>query len=164
MPNNIEACMADAFKRLSLEEADETPVAVIDSEPSSIVPAEDDLNVRLVSKVDVLSKALARALEENGFGRDIDPKLIKRDIIRDCGLMGGVVSTSELDVESNPFDAETKRMHDMGPVDTSAACQELLRVTPEEFVGRIIQGLRGSRGRIGGPRMSLPNSAPRRLR
>lgn len=160
--SKIESYMAEAFQRLSLDEEDIVPVKVGDD--FAPAPAEDDLNVRLMAKVGVLSKALAKALEDNGFGRDIDPELIKKDIIRDCGLMGGVVSASELDADSNPFDAETKRMHDMGPVDVNGACQELLRVTPEEFAGRIIQGLKGSRGLIGGPRRGVPHNEPRRLR
>lgn len=129
--------------------------------------AGEDLNSRLLAKIDVLSKALAAELEKNGFGDSISPELVKQDMIRDCGLMGEVVSTAELDVEHNPFDAETKRMHDEMPVDPRMAAQELLRVSPEEFTDRIIAGLMaerramaGWRGRLGGPRGRLAGPRP----
>lgn len=131
--------------------------------------AGEDLNSRLLAKIDVLSSALARELEKHGFGDDLDPELVKQDMIRDCGLMGDVVSTAELDVENNPFDAETKRMHDEMPVDPQMAAAELLRVSPEEFTGRIISGLMmerraiaAGRGRLGGPH-GMIGGGPRRI-
>lgn len=130
----------------------------------------EDLNSRLLAKIDVLSKALSAELEKNGFGDSIDPELVKQDMIRDCGLMGDAVSTDELDVEHNPFDAETKRMHDEMPVDPRMAAQELLRVSPEEFTGRIIAGLMaerralaGGRNRLGGPRGMVAGPRPRMI-
>lgn len=153
------------------------PNAVASESLSEAVPAAvgktggltagEDLNSKLLAKIDVLSKALASELERNGFGDSIDPELVRQDMVRDCGLMGGVVSAAELDVERNPFDAETKRMHDEMPVDPRMAAQELLRVSPEEFVGRIIAGLMaerralaGGRGRLGGPRGGLAGPRP----
>lgn len=136
---------------------------------SGALSAGEDLNSRLLAKIDAISRELAKELEENGFGDVIDPELIKKDMIRDCGLMGDVVDVSELDVDNNPFDAETKRMHDGMKVDTQMAAMELLRVTPEEFSRRIISGLMAERraiaagrGRLGGPSGAI-GAAPKRL-
>lgn len=137
---------------------------------SAGITAGEDLNSRLLAKIDVLSKALSAELVKNGFGDSIDPELVKQDMIRDCGLMGDVVSADVLDVEHNPFDAETKRMHDEMPVDPRMAAQELLRVSPDEFTGRIIAGLMaerralaGGRNRLGGPRGRIAGPGPRMI-
>ena len=130
-----------------------------------LVTRDDDLNKRLMAKINVIAKGLADAFADEGI--DLDAQLIVDDIKRDCGLMGDVISTDELDVENNPFDAATKQMHDMGPVDVNMACQTLLDVPPHEFVAVIINGLKRGRGLLpGGPdgRRALPHRpAPRRI-
>ena len=131
---------------------------------NNVVAFEDDINEKLLKKIKVIADALAFAFAQEGI--DLDANLVAEDIKRDCGLMGGVVGTDELDVEHNPFDAATKQMHDMGPVDTNMACQTLLNVSPHEFVDVFMRGLRGNRGLLPGPngRRALPNRpAPRMI-
>lgn len=124
---------------------------------------DDELNTEIVNKIDVLSKALADAFKKEHI--DVDAKLIKQDMLRDCGLMGDIISTDELDVENNPFDKATKELHDLGPVNPTEACRELLRVPAEEFVNRFMMGLRANRGMLGGPQFGrqLPNHNIRRI-
>lgn len=124
----------------------------------------DDLNAKLLKKINVIADALRQAFREEGI--DLDADLIAQDIIRDCGLMGGIRSTDELDVENNPFDAATKEMHDMGPVNPEMACKMLLDVPPHEFVAVFIDGLKRNKGLLPGPngRRELPNRpAPRMI-
>lgn len=106
---------------------------------TEIATSKDDINSKLISKIEAIAEKLADAFKKEHI--NLDPELIKQDMIRDCGLMGGIVSTDELDI-NNPFDAATKEMHDIGPVNTQQACAELLRVTPEEFVNRFMMGMR----------------------
>ena len=130
---------------------------------TALSPA-NDLNAKLLKKIEMISDALQHAFEEEGL--NLDAKLIAQDIIRDCGLMGGIRSTDELDVENNPFDAATKEMHDRGPVDPNMACQMLLNVPVHEFVAVFMNGLRRDRGLLPGPngRRGLPNGpAPRMI-
>jgi len=118
-------------------------------------PADDDLNAKILRKINVLASALAAAFEREGI--DLDANLVADDIRRDCGLMGGVVGTDALDAENNPFDAATKQMHDMGPVDTEEACRTLLEVPTHEFVKVFVDGLKRGRGLLpGGPHGMLP--------
>ena len=127
-----------------------------------LVGPSDDLNKKLLAKIEIIADGLADAFAEEGI--DLDAKLIADDIRRDCGLMGGIVSTDELDPEGNPFDAATKQMHDMGPVDVNRACQMLLDVPPHEFVAVFMNGLKRNRGLLpGGDRRALPNRMPRRI-
>lgn len=131
---------------------------------SSEVVVADDLNSRLLKKIDIIAEALAHAFEKEGI--DLDAELIADDIRRDCGLMGEVISTDELDVENNPFDAATKAMHDMGPIDTNHACQTLLMVSPHEFVQVFLNGLKRNRGLLPGGvgNRALPHRPePRRI-
>lgn len=129
-----------------------------------VATRDDDLNAKLLAKINVIAQGLADAFKDEGI--DLDAQLIVDDIKRDCGLMGDVISTDELDVENNPFDAATKQMHDMGPVDRNHACQTLLNVPPHEFVSVIINGLKRGRGLLPGgmERRALPNrQMPRRI-
>ena len=136
------------------------------------IATADDLDKKLLAKINSIAKALKAAFEDEGI--DLDADLIAKDMIRDCGLMGGIVDDAELDVENNPFDAATKQMHDMGPVDRDLACQTLLNVQPHEFVAVFLNGLKrdrnllppGARGQLPGPngRRALPHRpAPRRI-
>ena len=115
---------------------------------AEVAVVDDDLNSKLLKKIDLIADALAHAFEKEGI--NLDASLIADDIRRDCGLMGDVISTDELDVEHNPFDAATKQMHDMGPIDTNHACQTLLMVSPHEFVQVFLNGLKRNRGLLPG--------------
>jgi len=129
-----------------------------------VATRDDDLNAKLLAKINVIAQGLADAFKDEGI--NLDAQLIVDDIKRDCGLMGDVISTDELDVDNNPFDAATKQMHDMGPVDRNHACQTLLNVPPHEFVSVIINGLKRGRGLLPGgmERRALPNrQMPRRI-
>lgn len=132
---------------------------------NQIVSTDGDLNSRLLKKIDVLADALAQAFEEEGI--NLDANLVADDIRRDCGLMGDAISASELDVENNPFDAATKQMHDIGPIDTNIACQTLLNVPPHEFVSVFLNGLKSRRGLLpgglGGRRAIPHRPEPRRI-
>ena len=132
-------------------------------ETTSVAVIDDDINAKLLKKIKIIADALKHAFEAEGI--NLDAQLVADDIIRDCGLMGGVVDASELDVEHNPFDAATKQMHDMGPVDTNRACQMLLAVEPHEFVSVFMNGLRRNRGLLpAGARGALPLSRePKRI-
>jgi hypothetical protein len=151
----------------ALDESTSMPAAAVGN--GGALTSGEDLNSRLLAKIDAISLELAKELERNGFGDEIDPELIRQDMIRDCGLMGDIISVSELDVGNNPFDAETKKMHDEMRIDPQMAANELLMVTPEEFSRRIISGLMAERraiaagrGRLGGPRGAI-GDAPRQL-
>ncbi len=154
----------DVFMREPEHKVDED-FEVIDAEPKSIVPAEEnstaivdnDINARLMAKIEQIARALKTEIEKNRLGNDIDVEAIKKDLIRDCGLMGDIISTDELDM-NNPFDRATKEMHDMGPVDTNMACHTLLNVDPREFASVVIRGIMRERNLLGGPRQD-----PRRL-
>lgn len=131
---------------------------------TAVAAVDDYLNARLLKKIDIIADALAHAFEKEGI--ELDAALIADDIRRDCGLMGDIISTDELDVEHNPFDAATKQMHDMGPVDTNRACQTLLMVSPHEFVQVFLDELRRNRGLLPGGMegRALPHRpVPRRI-
>jgi hypothetical protein len=148
----------EALKKLN--EMDE----LVPVKKETAVVVSDDLNAKLLKKIEMIADALAHAFEQEGI--TLDAALIADDIRRDCGLMGDVISTDELDVEHNPFDAATKQMHDMGPVDTNIACQTLLNVSPHEFVQVFLTGLKRNRGLLppGAERRVLPHRPmPRRI-
>ena len=147
-----------------LNEIDDSPMLPGRVHKNEVAVQDDDLNKKLMAKINVIAQGLADAFKDEGI--DLDAQLIVDDIKRDCGLMGDVISTDELDVENNPFDAATKQMHDMGPIDRNHACQTLLTVPPHEFVAVIINGLKGGRGLLPGgmERRALPNRPmPRRI-
>ena len=161
--------LREALKKLNEMDDEMLPAK---AKRNELVGPSDDLNKKLLAKIEVIASGLADAFEDEGI--DLDARLIADDIKRDCGLMGDVISTDELDVENNPFDAATKQMHDMGPVDREHACKTLLEVPPHEFVAVIINGLKGgrgllpggaNRGALPGPggRRALPNRGPRRI-
>lgn len=128
----------------------------------AVIDMSDELNAKLLKKIKIIADALKVAFEKEGI--DLDAQLIADDITRDCGLMGGIVDTDELDVEGNPFDAATKQMHDMGPIDTGKACQMLLAVEPHEFVSVFMNGLKRNHGLLPGGPAAIPHKgAPRRI-
>ena len=147
-----------------LNEIDDSPMLPGRVRKNEVAVQDDDLNKKLMAKINVIAQGLADAFKDEGI--ELDAQLIVDDIKRDCGLMGDVISTDELDVENNPFDAATKQMHDMGPVDRNHACQTLLNVPPHEFVSVIINGLKRGRGLLpgGAERRAIPNRPmPRRI-
>lgn len=139
------------------EVIDANPQPIANKEENSTAIVDNDINARLMAKIEQIAKALKTEIEKNRLGNDIDVEAIKKDLIRDCGLMGDIISTDELDM-NNPFDRATKEMHDMGPVDANMACHTLLNVDPREFASVVIRGIMRERNLLGGPRQD-----PRRI-
>lgn len=139
-----------------LNEIDEFELVPFERKREVAKVNQDGLNEKLLKKIKLIAEALALEFEAEGI--DLDADLIADDIKRDCGLMGDIIDTDELDMD-NPFDAATKEMHDMGPIDKNMACQTLLNVPPHEFVAVFIDGLKRERGLLPGgmDRRELPH-------
>lgn len=160
--------ITEAFKALEdldVEVVDKKEIAPVETSTALV---DNDINAKLIAKIEKIAKEIARIQKEEHIG-DVDAELIKQDIIRDCGLMGGTMDVDTLDVKNNPFDRATKEMHDLGPVDNQLAFDTIMNVSPEEFARMVVMGIKAQRGLLPGPQARRPmldgprGRAPRQL-
>lgn len=155
--------ITEAFARLN-EDADiNAPVVAKKAHTVAKIDDGGDLNKKLLDKIDAIARLLSARLAEEGIENDrTTPEFIKQDMIRDCGIMGGVISTDTLDTK-DAGDALTKSLAQSTPIPPQMACDLLLNITPEEYVDSFINSLRNGRARLSGPTGMLPTRGPSRI-